>query len=137
MSVRPERERKSSRVPGSFDTGDDVGSMSDDPFDSQNHGGPLPDSSFQPASPDGTSLLPPFDENSALPANNTVMEERAMNRKLMDVESSFLPELSHLAAPNGRAEGADNTFAFGVPNDNLAMRRRTAAFDGQIGRAHV
>jgi chromosome segregation ATPase len=130
MSVRPERERKSSRVPGSFDTGDDVGSMSDDPFDSQNHGGPLPDSSFQPASHDGTSLLPPFNENSAIPANSTVMEERAMNRKLMDVESSFLPELSHLAAPNGRAEGADDTLAFGVLNDNLAMRRRTVSSDG-------
>ena len=38
MATRPEIHRKPSHVPGSFDAGDDIGSGTGDPFDSQNHG---------------------------------------------------------------------------------------------------
>lgn len=124
MANRPETQRKSSRVPGSFDTGDEVGSFTDDPFDSQNHES-IPNSYTHHFSPDGASLLPPFDDKSPMPANSTAI----IHRKLMDVESSFLPEFSHLAGPNGRSEGADDTVAFGVPNDNLAIRHNPLASD--------
>lgn len=74
------------------------------------------------------SLLPPFsdrDESSLFPLsengdqergnNQTLIEEHEMRRKLMDMESSFLPEPStiEVAAP-GPAAGADDTYLVGV-----------------------
>ena len=124
MATRPEIQRKPSHVPGSFDAGDDVGSGTGDPFDSQNHGS-ISNSSINHSPPGDASLLPPFDENSPMQANNTAI----IHKKLMDVESSFLPEFSHLAGPNGRTDGADDTVAFGVPNENLAVRQKPIASD--------
>jgi hypothetical protein len=124
MATRPEIQRKPSHVPGSFDAGDDVGSGTGDPFDSQNHGS-ISNSSINHSPPNDASLLPPFDENSPMQANNTAI----IHKKLMDVESSFLPEFSHLAGPNGRTDGADDTVAFGVPNENPAVRQKPIASD--------
>lgn len=74
------------------------------------------------------SLLPSFsnrDESSLFPLsengdqergnNQTLIEEHEMRRKLMDMESSFLPEPSTIdvAAP-GPAAGADDTYLVGV-----------------------
>lgn len=74
--------------------------------------------------------LPDHDDSSLLPLSSeegdheraddqTMMEEREMRRKLMDMESSFLPEPStiEVAAPNPSA-GADDTYMVGVPVDN-------------------
>ena len=124
MATRPEIHRKPSHVPGSFDAGDDIGSGTGDPFDSQNHGS-ISNSSINHSPPNDASLLPPFDENSPMQANNTAI----IHKKLMDVESSFLPEFSHLAGPNRRTDGADDTVAFGVPNENLAVRQKPIASD--------
>ncbi|KAI9040486.1 putative anucleate primary sterigmata (ApsB) [Aspergillus affinis] len=74
--------------------------------------------------------LPDHDDSSLLPLSSeegdhervddqTMMEEREMRRKLMDMESSFLPEPStiEVAAPNPSA-GADDTYLVGVPVEN-------------------
>ncbi|KAK1146682.1 hypothetical protein N8T08_002755 [Aspergillus melleus] len=74
--------------------------------------------------------LPDHDDNSLLPlsseegdheraADQTMMEEREMRRKLMDMESSFLPEPStiEVTAPNPSA-GADDTYLVGIPVEN-------------------
>ena len=83
------------------------------------------DISLLPGPQDPSSLLQPQDENSGadLP-DNTVLEEHEMRNKLMDVESSFLPEVSHIANRNGADAGADDSYSFGVSNDNLAVRKR-------------
>ena len=70
----------------------------------------------------GNSLLqhPPSDngEDERYP-NQTILEEKEMRQKLMDMESSFLPEPSTIqipsADPNG---GADDTYLLGVSPGN-------------------
>ena len=113
----PPFQRRSSRMPGEFDEeehGDGPESMS---------------SSFLPQAHDPSSLLERSDLSNVGPANNTTFDEREMNRKLADVESSFLPEISQLRPQEGHATGADDTFAFGVPNDNIAIRKRPQRLD--------
>lgn len=47
--------------------------------------------------------------------NQTLIEEHEMRRKLMDMESSFLPEPSTIdVATTGRTTGADDTYLVGV-----------------------
>ena len=127
----PPFERKSSRIPGDFnhdlDDGHDHPSYADDFSDipsSLHHASHEPEDSHHNLPADENSDLP-------LPTTDTVLEEHehALHHKLDDVESSFLPELSHLAgakggAGHGAGPTADDTFAFGVPNDNLAVRKR-------------
>ena len=124
--TRPSPERKSSRIPGEFEPADDEGSVAgnmDHLYDESSQ----EISSFLPGPHDPSSLLQPQDDNSGagLP-NNTVLEEHEMRKQLMDVESSFLPELSHLANKNA---GADDSYMFGAPNDNLAVRKRPHPID--------
>ncbi|KAL3470207.1 hypothetical protein BJX99DRAFT_251413 [Aspergillus californicus] len=71
---------------------------------------PLPDY-------DDTSLEEHSDHGHV--ENRTFMEENEMRRKLMDVESSFLPEPStiDLAAAN-RTTGADDTYLVGVADEH-------------------
>jgi hypothetical protein len=79
--------------------------------------------------PDDTSVLPPLtdrDDSSLFPLssengdhervnNQTLMEENEMRRKLMDMESSFLPEPSTIeVATAGPTAGADDTYLVGV-----------------------
>ncbi|KAK5278089.1 hypothetical protein LTR40_009594, partial [Exophiala xenobiotica] len=47
-----------------------------------------------------------------------------MNKKLLDVESSFLPEPSQITSRSSANSGADDTYQFGVPNDNIAVRKK-------------
>ncbi|KAJ5738289.1 hypothetical protein N7493_001444 [Penicillium malachiteum] len=76
-----------------------------------------------------TSVLPPLtdrDDSSLFPLssengdhergnNQTLIEEHEMRRKLMDVESSFLPEPSTIdIAGAGTRAGADDTYLVGV-----------------------
>ncbi|KAF9887144.1 Anucleate primary sterigmata protein B [Aspergillus nanangensis] len=75
---------------------------------------PLPDN-------DDSSLylLSSEDGDRDRPGNQTFMEEKEMRRKLMDMESSFLPEPStvELAATN-QTPGADDTYLVGMSNEN-------------------
>ncbi|KAJ5930723.1 hypothetical protein N7466_006216 [Penicillium verhagenii] len=74
------------------------------------------------------SVLPPLadcDDSSLLPLsengdhergnNQTLIEEREMRQKLMDMESSFLPEPSTIdIAATGTRAGADDTYLVGI-----------------------
>ncbi|KAJ5114622.1 hypothetical protein NUU61_000381, partial [Penicillium alfredii] len=82
--------------------------------------------------PDDPSLLPPLtdrDDSSLLPSssdhgeergnNQTLIEENEMRHKLMDMESSFLPEPSTIdMAATGPTAGADDTYLVGVAGNN-------------------
>ncbi|KAJ5971112.1 uncharacterized protein N7479_001030 [Penicillium vulpinum] len=85
----------------------------------------LDDHSFIPSSVDRdeSSLFHPSSENGddERGNNQTLIEEHEMRRKLMDIESSFLPEPSTIdVAANGRAAGADDTYLVGVPKNDAA-----------------
>ncbi|RMD42331.1 hypothetical protein DV735_g2755, partial [Chaetothyriales sp. CBS 134920] len=111
--------RRSSRIPGGFDDEQDGDSLSDPGRDDrdishldQHEPSSLLDSSL--ASIDqGHSTLP------SRPINEILLQEREINNRLMDVESSFLPEPSTLA--NKDPAGRDDTFLFGVPADPLVL----------------
>lgn len=79
-----------------------------------------PDPSLLPGR-DDSSLLPLSSENGDQERGNnqTLMEEHEMRRKLMDMESSFLPEPSTIdVAATGPTAGADDTYLVGVPGVN-------------------
>ena len=118
MAVRPRAERKSSRVPGQFETESEMASEyagDENPYDDESADNL---SSLLPASMDATSFLPRAD------VGNNTFEEQEMHKKLTDIESSSLPELSHIAPTQSHSTSEDDTFRFGAPNDNLATRRR-------------
>ncbi|CAG8905143.1 unnamed protein product [Penicillium egyptiacum] len=85
----------------------------------------LDDHSFIPSSVDRdeSSLFHPSSENGdhdhERANNQTLIEEHEMRRKLMDIESSFLPEPSTIdVAATGPAAGADDTYLVGVPKND-------------------
>ncbi|KAJ5124653.1 uncharacterized protein N7515_008478 [Penicillium bovifimosum] len=81
----------------------------------------LEDHSFIPSLTDRDDSSPfhPSSENGDERDNNqTLIEEHEMRRKLMDIESSFLPEPSTIAT--GPSAGADDTYLVGVPRDDVA-----------------
>ncbi|EXJ85819.1 hypothetical protein A1O1_06188 [Capronia coronata CBS 617.96] len=125
LSGRPQVERRSSRVPGGFDQENDedlspTGSMhGDSQFDSSLT------NSLLPGPKDPSSLLQQLDENTNIDGRaNATLDESEMNNKLLDVESSFLPEPSQLAIQDSGEAGADDTHLFGIPNNNVATRKR-------------
>ena len=59
-------------------------------------------------------------------AGSTVMDEREMNKHLMDVESSFLPEGSPTTQPGAHA-GVDDTFVFGSESRDGAQNTSNQA----------
>ncbi|EXJ85170.1 hypothetical protein A1O3_05845 [Capronia epimyces CBS 606.96] len=125
MSSRPQFRRRSSRVPGGFDLGDDDDVSSGGSVNGDSHLDTSLTESLLPGPKDPSSLLQPLDEITSLegPANAT-LDETEMNNRLLDVESSFLPDPSELAVKNSTTTGADDTHLFGIPNDNVAMRKR-------------
>ncbi|CAP86172.1 Anucleate primary sterigmata protein B [Penicillium rubens] len=83
----------------------------------------LDDHSFIPSSVDRdeSSLFHPSSEHGdhERANNQTLIEEHEMRRKLMDIESSFLPEPSTIdVAAAGPAAGADDTYLVGVPKND-------------------
>jgi Micro-tubular organiser Mto1 C-term Mto2-binding region/Centrosomin N-terminal motif 1 len=120
MDIRPHTSRRTSRLPGGFETEDELASEAGDHTADVDQQTEHLSSLF--IAGEHSSLLPSNPQNAnanAFGGNNTILEEREMNKKLMDVESSFLPEISHIAGSEQRNE---RTFTFGVPNDNLASR---------------
>lgn len=61
-----------------------------------------------------------FIEGRTDPVGSTMMDEREMNKHLMDVESSFLPEASPVAQTGAQA-GADDTYVFGADSEDIAQ----------------
>ncbi|KAJ5118559.1 hypothetical protein N7526_010196 [Penicillium atrosanguineum] len=68
---------------------------------------------------DDSSLFPLSENGDHERANNqTLIEEHEMRRKLMDMESSFLPEPSTIdIAATGPRAGADDTYLVGIGGD--------------------
>lgn len=116
--ARPTVTRQLSRVPGGFETDEELSPIRTEFGQSEI------DDQIESDGPSYATLpsLLAMDDNSLLPApsehgrsRNTgdasTLNEKEMRRKLMDIESSFLPELSP-AVPSGRL-GADDTFVYG------------------------
>ena len=118
-ATRPSFPRRRSKVPGGFDTDDDLSPIKTefDHHETDNVArrpqlGDLPE--LKPATRDTSSHPePPSNEGrSALGEDQSLIDEKEMRRKLMDVESSFLPQLSPAAGPPN--SGADDTFVHGA-----------------------
>lgn len=110
-------ERQESRVPGGFETDDDLSPIKlqfdlpeNDPFeetrDAQTKStlGPIPENNT-------THNAPSEDGRSHMEGETSVLEEQEMRRRLMDMDSSFLPQISPAGRPSG--SGVDDTFVFG------------------------
>ncbi|KAI9778163.1 MAG: Anucleate primary sterigmata protein B [Candelina submexicana] len=103
-------------VPGDDQKASAVGSKSEDGNrkfgdDSHQHS----DDTSMPSLPQGDSSqlqAESEDGESHLEGNNSGMNEQEMRRKLMDVESSFVPDQSTLAPSGDR--GADDTYVYGA-----------------------
>jgi hypothetical protein len=81
----------------------------------------LDDHSFIPSitDRDESILFHSPSDNGERGNNQTLIEEHEMRRKLMDIESSFLPEPSTIdVAATGPVAGADDTYLVGVPKDD-------------------
>lgn len=109
--------RQESRVPGGFDTDEDLSPIKsqfdlpendtyEETIDSQTKStmGILPKSY-------STLTAPSEDGRSQMEGEISGLEEQEMRRRLMDMDSSFLPQVS----PVGRSDGSgvDDTFVFG------------------------
>lgn len=114
------RQRSRVRVPGGFDTDEELSPIKTE-FGAHEieHHGHIKDSVDYSSSPtplpqDDDSLLPAPDDQDGDRTHKdmSLVNESEMRRKLMDVESSFLPELSPAGPP--RAGGADDTYDFGA-----------------------
>lgn len=65
--------------------------------------------------------------------NQTILEEREMRKKLMDMESSFLPEPSTIGIASGDPHaGADDTYLVGI-----VERSGEASFDSEYSSINV
>jgi hypothetical protein len=91
-----------------------------------------PDSDLPPLPTDDEdfSLAEPESEgaNSAIDNDSSAMLERNMKRELLDMESSFLPDISTASAAAGGAVGADDTFLFGGSPGHLKEKDSVANF---------
>ena len=115
--LRPPISRQHSRVPGTFDTDDELSPIKttfdfSESIDTSE--------TFEPASKrlgehDNSAItVPSEDGNSHIGTEASLLDESEMKRRLMDVEPSFLSELSP-AGPQGNS-GVDDTFVFGSPH---------------------
>ena len=111
-TLRPLVARQHSRVPGGFETDDELSptkSAYDDAHSSHAHSRNPSASQRTFESNDDTFRDGNEGEQSRLEGNSIILDEKEMSRKLMDIESSFLPELSPLApVDNSKADNSSN-----------------------------
>lgn len=113
-SSRPSINRRGSRVPGGFDSTDDdlspIKTRFDDDdddddadfFEESSHSLTAP--SVKPTTNDHSVLSAPSEDGkSAMLGDESALEESKMRKQLMDLDSSFLPEMS----PAGRSVRAE------------------------------
>ena len=88
---RPINTRQSSKIPGGFDTDDELSptkTIYDDAHST--HSRSRRDSHVSHSDP-----MPAFSDEASFPADEgSSLDEREMSRKLMDIESSFMPDAS-------------------------------------------
>ncbi|KAL8845911.1 MAG: hypothetical protein Q9221_008960 [Calogaya cf. arnoldii] len=117
---RPQVGRKASRVPGGFETDEELSPIKTEfdheDFDSPDEGTPSGPRQHAPIkSPIGDeSSLNPMSEDGRtyISGEGETVDEREMRRKLMDMDSSFLPGTS--PAAQVRKSGADDTYLRGT-----------------------
>ncbi|KAF1920429.1 hypothetical protein BDU57DRAFT_508750 [Ampelomyces quisqualis] len=91
----------------------------------------MADSGLPPLPAEGDDSFLQRDVNEG---NGSVLMDREMNRQLMDIESSFLPELSAQAdAPQG-PPGADDTYLFGGSPGNARPSSADVERDADLQR---
>ena len=116
---KPSIERRQSRVPGGFETDDDLspvksqfsfpGAESEDEV-SRLQAQRLP----QPAREEDSIITTLSEEGkNRMVGDDSSLEEKAMQRQLMELDSSFLPETSF--AGRQSSSEIDDTFIFGMP----------------------
>lgn len=139
-SDRPSYHRGSSRLPGGFDDHSD--DDDDHPIHlseiTQDTRDQIPDetSVLPPVADDSSSLLPPHtgSQSAGEQQGDTYLEEQEMKRKLRaEDESSFVPELSHLASSQQHSTFGDDTYLFGVPKEELPSRRKPTPIRARNG----
>ena len=115
--TRPIVARQVSRVPGGFDTDEDLSPIKTS-FHNDNSEHPEPPLQLQATSvtqphPGDDSLNAPSDDGRSMMARegDTLLQEREMRMRLEDVDSTFLPEVS----PATRTR-ADNSADFSQPH---------------------
>jgi hypothetical protein len=85
----------------------------------------------------GSSLLHPLSDDGGMRTEGATgaLNEREMRRRLMDVESSFLPERSFSGHAGNGAVGADDTFVFGAPKGgDMGPPPRPSVYEGDLGK---
>jgi predicted nucleic acid-binding Zn-ribbon protein len=96
------------------------------------HSFEIPDADLPPLPTDdeGLSLaeVPSDLADSAMDSDTSAMLERDMRRDLLDMESSFLPDISTASAAAGGTVGADDTFLFGGSPGHLKEKDLIAQF---------
>lgn len=116
---RPSIVRQPSRVPGGFDTDDDLSpiktSFDDEDFAYHNAPVQAQTAPFTQPLPGDDSFNAPSDEGKSLMAGDgdTYLQEREMRRRLEDVDSTFLPEVS----PAARTRNEESS-VLGQPHPN-------------------
>ena len=113
--LRPPISRQHSRVPGTFDTDDELSPIKTtfdfSDIDASEAFEPAPE---RLAHHDSSVISAPSEDgNSHIGTEASILNESEMRRKLMDMEPSFLPELSPVGQ-HGKS-GIDDTFVFGSP----------------------
>ncbi|KAF2018464.1 hypothetical protein BU24DRAFT_441012 [Aaosphaeria arxii CBS 175.79] len=88
----------------------------------------LADSDLPPLpAEDNESFLQLQEEDSQIQSDGSALLDREMDRQLMDLESSFLPEPSVIQASGPKAQqGADDTYLFGGSPGNTRSASRAA-----------
>lgn len=115
-AFRPSLPRQQSRVPGGFDTDDDLSPIKTN-FDYHVSDGAQEQTQsdeLEAVDDNNTFGYANSEEgHSRLTGNDSTMDEKEMKKQLMDVESSFMAE----ASPVGQKihDGPDDTFVFGSP----------------------
>lgn len=114
--------RQPSRVPGGFDTDDDLSPIKtefiqdNEEYPKDAHRGPQTRSTI--IVEEGNTMLQALSEDgrSQLGGEASVLDEKDMRRRLMDMDSSFLPQVS--PATQSLKSGTEDTFIFGEHHPN-------------------
>ena len=111
--TRPSLPRQQSRVPGGFDTDDDLSPIKtefyQDEYDPA-YARELLVATNQTEHGHNQDYGASEDGHSVLLGNDSLIDEKEMRRRLLDVESSFLPELSPIG-PSGKSGSGDDSVA--------------------------
>ena len=130
---RPLLPRQYSKVPGGFDTDDDLSPIKTEfdhvqaclDYEGQSL---LSPNNGQRADVPGQGAI--GDQSKLVPGNDSIVDEEEMRNKLVDMESSFLPELSPFGPP--KVSGSEDEFMFGSPNHANQQHDHTGLQDSSF-----